>query len=78
MDDFERYRSLVIGVVCDTSLALPKCTDIQECDMDNTHFNGTAYCGEQAGHKYIHGTIGYWLLIPVLFQESGAVGCTLH
>ena len=35
----------VTGVVCDTSLELPKCVDIDECDIDNTLFNGTSYCG---------------------------------
>ena len=35
----------VTGVVCDTSLEQPKCVDIDECDIDNTLFNGTSYCG---------------------------------
>ena len=35
----------VAGVVCDTDLDQPKCVDIDECDIDNTLFNGTSYCG---------------------------------
>ena len=38
----------VAGVVCDTSLDQPKCVDIDECQIDNLKFNGTAYCGQDA------------------------------
>ena len=38
----------VAGVFCDTSLPQPSCVDIEECDIDNTRMNGTAYCGDHA------------------------------
>lgn len=33
------------GHYCDTDMPLPTCYELNECEIDNTYFNGTAYCG---------------------------------
>ena len=37
-----------VGHHCDTDLDQPTCLETDECDSDNTNFNGTAYCGIEA------------------------------
>ena len=36
------------GHYCDITMDQPTCFEIDECDIDNVFFNGSAYCGEEA------------------------------
>ena len=64
----------VTGVVCDTSLEQPKCVDIDECDINNIKFNGTAYCGEDA---FCTNTVGSFTCTcdPGYTQHTAWSGC---
>ena len=43
------------GHYCKTDMDQPTCYELDECDIDNIYFNGTAYCGEEA---YCTNTVG--------------------
>ena len=42
------HEDCIDGHYCKTEMDKPTCYDIDECDIDNTIFNGTAYCGIEA------------------------------
>ena len=35
------------GHYCDITMDQPTCFEIDECDIDNVFFNGSAYCGAE-------------------------------
>ena len=65
----------VAGVVCDTSLEQPKCVDIDECDIDNTLFNGTSYCGIGKGSFNLpEKGVSKWIYLYIGEQQFIHVG----
>ena len=36
------------GHYCDTEVTQPTCRELNECEIDNSYFNGTSYCGIEA------------------------------
>lgn len=62
------------GHYCKTNMDQPTCYELDECNIDNPHFNGTAYCGEEA---YCTNTAGSFSCTcePGFTQHTPWAGC---
>ena len=44
----QHHEDCIDGHFCDTLLPQPTCYDVDECESNNIHFNGTKYCGQNS------------------------------